>query len=167
MNWLGIQGHGVKVIWGHIWKTCGHDIFLVSWWIFIKLDITHHGLLAHGRRQSEQHFVSNARAQVLGVSSFSSYHSLCLRPTKVVAGGIMFSGHPSVRLWHSLCAWYLKRDWMYLHQTWHGYSLWRVDELIRYSRIWGQRSRSYGIIYKNLVWAISHEGFDGSSPNLT
>jgi len=67
----------------------------------------------------------------------------------------------------TLWARYLHRELTDLHQTWHGYSPWRVDELIRYSRSWGQRSRSYGVIYENLVCAISHEGFDGSSPNLT
>jgi len=79
------------------------------------------------------------------------------------------SVRPSVcpSMTQSLCAWYLTRDLTDLYQTWHGNSLWRVDELIRYSRSWGQRSRSYGVIYKNLVCAISRKGFEGSSPNLT
>jgi len=58
------------------------------------------------------------------------------------------------------------QDLMDLHQTWHGYSLWRVDELIRHWRSWGQRSRSLQVIYKNFVCTISHMGFDGCSLGL-
>ena len=42
-----------------------------------------------------------------------------------------------------------------------------VDELIRYSRPWGQRSRSYRVMYIKFVYVISHKGVEGSSPNLT
>ena len=43
----------------------------------------------------------------------------------------------------------------------------KIDELIRYSRYWGQRSRSYGVIYKKVVSSIPCKGDEGSSPNLT
>jgi len=95
----------------------------------------------------------------------------------VVARGIMFSGCPSMRLSvrlsicpsvaQSLGARYLTGVSTDLYQTWHGNSLWRVDELIRYSRSLGQRSRSYGVIYENHVCEIYREGFDGSLPNFT
>ena len=42
-----------------------------------------------------------------------------------------------------------------------------VDELIRFSRSWGQRSRSYKVILEKLGNKISPKGVQGSSPNVT
>jgi len=48
------------------------------------------------------------------------------------------------------CVCDLTRDLMDLHQKWSGNSIYKVDELFRYSRSWHQRSRSYEFIYENL-----------------
>ena len=90
-------------------------------------------------------------------------------------GGIMFSGCPCVCAWvHAwmrpsvtlLWAQYLLNPWTDFYETFTIDSLPKEDELIRYSRSWGQRSRSYGVDLENLVGAISPEPLNVFSWNL-
>ena len=96
---------------------------------------------------------------------------LCLRYE--VAGGIMFSGCPSVRTYVRtyvpfLWSRYLKNRLMDSCQTLVMYVSRRADELIRFwgHEVKGQRSQGSLGMQKQLVIALSEEPIDGFLPNF-
>ena len=96
---------------------------------------------------------------------------LCLRYK--VAGGIMFSGCPSVRQYvrpYVPFSWsrYLKNRLMDSCQTLVMYVSCRADELIRFwgHKVRGQRSQGSLCMQKQLVIALSEEPIGGFLPNF-
>ena len=66
-------------------------------------------------------------------------------PTRKGAGGIMFSGCPTVRTGISLTR-NLKNPWVDFHQTWYIGAPPGVDELIRFWARSAQRQRSMNLV---------------------
>jgi len=53
---------------------------------------------------------------------------------------------------------YLTRELKGIHQTWHSNTIWRVDELIRYSRAWVNVQGHMGSNTKSMfLWYLSRE----------
>ena len=84
----------------------------------------------------------------LFINSTSSQNVFIMPPTRKGAGGIMFSGCPSIRTGISLPR-NLKNPWVDFYHTWPRGAPWGVDELIRF---WARSAQGQWTLSKYAIF---------------